>query len=152
MEEMRLRPAIHKYAMFWGCLIVALVVLALIASALAPGFAVPIFALAILLIAIMLFKVLQRYYLRISTEYVVNDSEITEITGLWAKDENHVPIEKIEDYSVDRSFLGKFLGVASIGVQTARAERGYEIVMKAIPEKDVSALDQALKQLVRVKK
>ena len=98
------------------------------------------------------FPRIARYYLRITTEYVINDDEITEITGMWAKDENHVPIEKIEDYNIDRSLLGKFLGVANIGIQTARAERGYEIVMRAIPEKDVAALDQALDKLVNAKR
>ena len=151
MEEMRLRPAFHEYAMFWGGLIAAVVVAALIANALAPGLALPVFALALILALFMLFNVLQRYYLRITTEYVINDDEITEITGLWAKDENHVPIEKIQDYNVDRSLLGKFLSVANVGIQTARAERGYEIVMRAIPENDLAALDQELKKIVRSK-
>ena len=151
MEEMRLRPAFHKYAMFWGSLIAAVAVVALVISALAPDIAIPVFAVAGVLALFMLSKIAERYYLRITTEYVVNDDEITEITGMWAKDENHVPMDKIEDYNIDRSLLGKFLGVASIGIQTARAERGYEIVMRAITEKDVAALDQELKQIVRSK-
>jgi uncharacterized membrane protein YdbT with pleckstrin-like domain len=151
MEEMRLRPAIHKYAMFWGCLIAVDAAAAIIAGLLSPGYSMPIFAIGGAIAMVMLGKILQRLYLRISTEYVVNDSEINEITGLWAKDENHVPIVKIEDYNIDRSLLGKFLGVASIGIQTARAEHGYEILMQAIPEKDVAALDAALGKLVRPK-
>ena len=149
MEEIRLRPVFHKYAVFWAGLMAALALIALIAIALAPGSATLVSAFALILGALMIFKVLERYYLRITTEYVVNDDEIIEISGLWAKDEVHIPVGKVEDYTIDRSVLGKFLGVASISIQTAGAEKGPEMMLRAIPEKEVAKLDQLRGRLKR---
>lgn len=144
MEEMRLRPMFHKYAVFLGALMALVLALAWLASMLFPPFSYALLALGGILALALLLQVLQRYYFHASTEYVVDDSEITEIKGFWAKDERHVPISKIEDYTVDRTMFGKVLGVASIGIQTARAEQGYEITLRAIPENDVEALDKFL--------
>ena len=152
MEEMRLRPAIHKYATFWGALIAATAALSLFTSLIVPGAAAPLLFAAGLLCLFMLAKVAERWYLRATTEYVISDDEIVEIDGLWAKDEMHVPLEKIQNYTVDRSLLAKFLGVASIGLETARAERGFEIIMKAIPEAEVARVVEFLDERVGPKK
>ncbi|MCX6770961.1 MAG: PH domain-containing protein [Candidatus Micrarchaeota archaeon] len=144
MEKMRLRPAFRPYAIFLGGLIALILALAGIASLLLPDFGYLWLALAGILTAALLLQLLQRYYFHAATEYVVDDNEITEIKGFWAKDENHVPIGKVQDYTLDRSVVGKLLGLASIGIQTARAERGYEIILRAIPEKDAEALDRFL--------
>jgi len=144
MEEMRLRPMFRKYALFLGGLIALVLAIAGLASLLFPSASYALLALGGILALALLLQISQRYYIHTSTEYVIDNSEITEIRGFWAKDENHVPISKIEDYKVDRTMLGKFLGVASIGIQTARAERGYELTLISIPEKDAEALDKFL--------
>ncbi len=144
MEEMRLRPMFHKYAVFLGCLMALVLGLAGLASLFAPQFSYAFFALGGIVDAALLLQVLQRYNLHASTEYVVDGNEITEVRGFWAKDEKHVPLDKIQNYTIDRSTFGKLLGVASVGIQTARAESGYEITLRAIPEKDVESLDKFL--------
>ena len=149
MDELRFRPALRAYAIAYLSLIALLAVAALVAGALSPILGLVAMALAALLGLLLLLKLLQQAYLHITTEYVVNDSVISQITGLWAKDENNVPISKIQDYKVDRSFLGKLIGVATVGIQTARAERGYEMVLKDIPENDVDGLKRALEMPVK---
>ena len=144
MEEMRLRPMFHKYAVFLGCLMALVLGLAGLASLFAPSFSYAFFAMGGIVATALLLQISQRYLLHSSTEYVVDGNEITEVRGFWAKDEKHVPIDKIQNYTIDRSTFGKFLGVASVGIQTARAESGYEITLRAIPEKDVESLDRFL--------
>ena len=144
MVEMRLRPMFRKYAVFLGGLIALDLALAGLASLFFPAFSYALFALGGIIALPLLLQISQRYYIHTSTEYVIDDSEITEVKGFWAKGERHIPISKIEDYTVDRTMFGKFLGIASIGIQTARAESGYEITLRAIPEKDVELLDKFL--------
>ena len=144
MEEMRLRPMFHKYAVFLGCLMALIMALAGLASLFFPAFSYALLAIGGIISMAPLLQILQRYTLHASTEYVVGENEIVEVKGFWAKDEKHVPISKIQNYTIDRSTFGKLLGVASVGIQTARAESGYEITLRAIPEKDVESLDKFL--------
>jgi uncharacterized membrane protein YdbT with pleckstrin-like domain len=146
MEELRLRPALRAYALVYLSLIALFVAAALLADALSPDIGPMAMALAALPSLLLLFKLLQRIGLHVSIEYVIGENVVTQITGLWAKDETNVPISKIQDYKIDRSFIGKLIGVASVGIQTARAERGFEMVMIDIPEKDVESLKQAFER------
>ena len=140
MSEMHIRPAFRVYAVFFGALLAIALALAWLAGVAFPDFGYPALALGGIAAAAIFLHILQCYYIHASTEYVAGGNEIIEVKGLWAKDENHVPVSKIEDYTVDRSVVGKFLGVASVGIQTARAERGYEIRLRTIPEKDAEAV------------
>ena len=144
MEEMHLRPVFHRYAVFLGGAIAVILAFAGLASLFFPAISPPALAIGGLLAVVLLARILQRYYLHTSTEYVIDDNEITEVTGFWAKDEKHVPISKIEDYTINRTMFGKLLGVANIGIQTARAESGNEIVLRAIRENDAETLDKLL--------
>ena len=144
MEEMHLRPMFRTYAVFLGCLMALVLAIAGLASLFAPSFNYAFFAMGSIVAAALFLQILQRYLLHSSTEYVIDGNEITEVKGFWAKDEKHVPIDKIQNYTIDRSTFGKLLGVASVGIQTARAESGYEITLRAIPEKDVESLDEFL--------
>jgi len=149
MQELQLQPAFHKYGLVCTGTIILLMAVGLIVNFLYPDFGMAVLAVAAFLSLLVLFKLLNRFYLHITTSYIVTESEITQIAGLWVKNETHVPIDRIEDYAINRSFLGKILGVASIGLQTARAEAGYEMVLQAIPETDVATLDALLEKLVR---
>jgi uncharacterized membrane protein YdbT with pleckstrin-like domain len=146
MEELRLRPALRAYAIMYLSLIALLIAAAASANALLPDLGPIATAIAAFLGLLVLLKLLQRAYLHITTEYVVSGSMITQITGLWAKDETNVPTDKVQDYKIDRSFIGKLLGVAAIGIQTARGERGFEMVLSDIPEKDVNGVKQVLER------
>jgi len=134
----------HKYALVLGAMAALALVLAWLASLLFPDFGFLALALGGIVAIALLSQIMRRYYFHASTEYVVADSEITEVKGFWAKDERHVPISKIQNYTIDRSMIGKLLGIANVGVQTARAESGYEITLRAISEKEVEALDKLL--------
>ncbi|MFA5105351.1 MAG: PH domain-containing protein [Candidatus Micrarchaeia archaeon] len=149
--EKHLRPALHPYAKLCLGLIALFVIAGSIISSLYPDYNLPALVMAAVLSILSLLKLSHYAYLHYFTEYVVDDSEIKSVYGIWAKDENHVPIEKIEDYNIDRSIIGKLLGLASIGVQTARGERGYEVMLLSLPEKEVEALDQMLDKLTRMK-
>jgi membrane protein YdbS with pleckstrin-like domain len=146
MGELHLRPALKPYAIVYLSLIVLFIAAALLVNALSPDLSLPSMAVAGLLSLFVLIKLLQRFYLHISTEYIINSSTITQTLGLWVKDENHVPIGKVQDYKIDRSFTGKLLGVANVGIQTARAERGFEMVLQGIPEKGVADLKELLEK------
>jgi len=144
MEELRLRPALRAYAIVYLSSIALFIAAAFIANAIPYGFGPVVAVLAAVLSLFLLFKLSQRAYLHMTTVYIVSDSVVTQISGIWATDETHVPISKIQNYKIDRSFLGKLIGVATIGMQTARAERGFEMVLRDIPEKGIDGVKAAL--------
>lgn len=146
MDEMRLRPALRPYAWVCAGVIVFFFVIALIFGLLS-GQLLIFLGIAVILSVLVLIKFAHIIYVHYSNEYVVNDSEIIRVAGIWAKNEYHVPIDKIEDYKVTRTFFGRMLGVANVGIQTARAERGFEITLQSMLEKDAADLDQLLEKL-----
>lgn len=124
MEEMHLRPALRPYVWICAGFIAIFFLLAFAVGLLSPGLLPIALGISIILTALVLIRFLHLCIVHFSNEYTVTDGEITRVAGIWAKNEYHVPIDKIEDYKVSRSFFGKLIGVADIGIQTARAERG----------------------------
>ena len=148
MQPMRLRPAIIPFARVSLILIVAIFILAAIAGLFAQPLSIPALGIAAIISLIILVKLFHLYQIHIANQYIVTDGEITQTVGIFVKNESHVPINKIEDYKVNRTFIGGLLGVADVGIQTARAERGYEIVLQSIETKDLSALESLLENAI----
>ncbi|MDE1798268.1 MAG: PH domain-containing protein [Candidatus Micrarchaeota archaeon] len=149
MEYMRLRPAMRPFVRLVGAYLVLLIILSVAAWFYAPGVQFALQFLSPFLALAGLAWLLSRYYTHLSNEYVVLDSEIVELTGIWIKREYHVPIDHIQDYTVLRTWMSVVLGLANIGIQTGRGEGGYEVILRAIHEKDRAALTQLLEKLVR---
>ncbi|VVC01604.1 Bacterial PH domain protein [uncultured archaeon] len=147
MEE-RFRPVVRPYIRLYLGLIVFFVALASIAAILYPEGELAAYIIAGALSALCLLKLLEQAGLHFLREYIIDDNKITEIFGYWITSENHVPIDKIQDYSIDRTILNKLLGLADIGIQTARAERGFEITMRSIPEARAEHLNTLLAELL----
>ncbi len=149
--EKRLKPALGPYTKLYLGLVALFIIGGSIASALYPDYITPVLAVAGALSILALAKLSHYAYLHYFTDYVIDDSEISTVYGIWAKDENHVPIEKIEDYSIVRTVTGKILGITDIGIQTARGERGFEVVLRSIREKDAEEIDVMLDRLTRIR-
>ncbi|HQT45490.1 MAG TPA: PH domain-containing protein [Candidatus Micrarchaeota archaeon] len=149
--EKHLKPALSPYTKLYLGLIALLVIAGSIASTLYPDYIIQIIAVVGVLSALAVAKLLHYAYRHYFTEYVIDDSEISMVYGIWAKDEKHIPIEKIEDYNILRTVSGKILGVADIGIQTARGESGFEVVLRSIREKDAEEIDVQLDRQTRIK-
>ena len=148
---MKIRPVFHPFAIIYGAIIILLVSAAFILGMLLPSVSIFFYTIGAVLSLGIIFRFLNLAYVCASMEYVVNEGEITQITGIFAKDESHVPIDKIQDYKVNRSLFGRLIGVADIGVQTARAERGFEITLNSVREEDAVKITQFLDEQVRKK-
>ncbi len=149
MGSMNLRPALRPYMRAFGALAVILVLAVFIAASLDGDTGIAVLSMAVLAGLLALGWLGIHFYSHISNLYSVSDGEIIRISGIWVKDEYHVPISKIQDYEVNRSYVGELLGVADVGIQTGRAERGFEIILQSIHEKDLPALEQMLARVSR---
>lgn len=83
-------------------------------------------------------------YNKLATKYVINDEEIVEITGIWVKEEEHVPLFKIQDYKVERTIIQTLLGMANVGIETAAEEKTYEIVFESLSKGNLDWLTKFL--------
>jgi uncharacterized membrane protein YdbT with pleckstrin-like domain len=149
MESMNLRPALRPYMRAFGALAVLLVLASFLGGALEGEIQLVALSLIVLAGLLALGWLGIHYYSHISNLYSVSENEIIRVAGIWVKDEYHVPISKIQDYKVNRSYVGELLGVADLGVQTGRAERGFEIILQSIHEKDLPVLEQMLSRVSR---
>jgi len=149
--QKRLRPAIKPYAKLFLAPAGVLFVVALASWLFGGDNGLVIAAVAGIGAGGCVLKFFDYAYTHYVCEYTIDDSEITMITGFWAKDERHVPIDKIEDYKVDRSLVSKLLRLADIGVQTGRGERGFEVTLHSIPDEETRELDAFLDRMTRRK-
>lgn len=135
--ERRIHPTIRPYVTILAiiAIIVALSTLAL--SSYFNDHSIAILIGGAIVIILLFLWIVRYWYDQLSTEYVIRDEEMVELTGIWAKDEEHVPLDKIQDFNVYRTLMQTLFGMASIGIQTAAKEKGYnEIVFKNLSKGD----------------
>ena len=83
----------------------------------------------------LLYVVIWRY----STYYQVHSDEITGTTGIIAKSQVRIPIDRISDFGAKRTFWQFFLGVTNVYVDTPGSDR-VELILLSLSRGDANAI------------
>lgn len=146
---MRLKPKVIPYIIMIGALAVLVIIVALALAAAFSEYSYPILLIGLLIILLLVLAIMQQFYRRWYTTYDISDSDVTSRFGVFAPDEHVVPIDEITDIDVDRSVFGIILGFGDINIDTASAEKGYEISMKDINAAELSKAVELLRSLIK---
>jgi len=142
---MTIKPKIEPYIILTIVAAVIVVIISAVLAAMYADYSYPILLIAALFILLFVFMIIQQFYRRMYTTYEITDSDVVWRFGVFAPDENLVPISEITNMKVDRSFLGIIFGFADLQFDTASAKMDFEITMKDI---DAGQLKKAL-ELIR---
>ncbi|MEM3556142.1 MAG: PH domain-containing protein [Candidatus Micrarchaeia archaeon] len=141
---LRMKPKVEPYVMMIGAaaLIVIVVIIALAVMFSDYAYYVVIAGVGVLLLLALL--VMQQFYRKWYTTYEITEHDVIWRFGVFAPDEEVVPIDEITNMKINRSFLGIIFGFADLEIDTASAKMDYEIIMKDI---DAKELDKAVELL-----
>ncbi|MCX6776903.1 MAG: PH domain-containing protein [Candidatus Micrarchaeota archaeon] len=142
---MTIKPKIEPYIILTIVAAVVVVIISAVLAAIYADYSYLILLIAALFILLFVFMIIQQFYRRMYTTYEITDSDVVWRFGVFAPDENLVPISEITNMKVDRSFLGIIFGFANLQFDTASAKTDFEITMKDI---DAGQLKKAL-ELIR---
>ena len=95
---------------------------------------------------VILYIILIKLWIK-NLQYIIKDNSITVYKGILTKIEKNIPNEKVTDFVLERDLIDRFLGIASIKIQTAgqsTSATGYEAVLSGIL--DYTKIHQDLKQ------
>lgn len=151
MEEIVIRPVIRPLLLILVLFGVSTIILSLIIAPFVPVPHLIFIAEGGLLIILLLYASKLTYY-RQSTEYIITDRDVVKRTGIFAKDRKIVPLNRITNMTIDRSLIGAVLGLANIGIETASAKIGYEIVLENISSSEAERLVDEIRKRMEVKK
>jgi membrane protein YdbS with pleckstrin-like domain len=136
---MVLKPKIRPFLIVIAALMILVAVLDMIVLAMYPGSYDVILVVGLALIALLGVAVLSLLYKRAYWTYEINDEDLVEKRGIVAFETEVMPYNKIQDISIERSFLGILFGMGDILIFTA-GEADYEI---AIIGCDISEINKA---------
>lgn len=88
---------------------------------------------------------------RIHTRYTLDPLDLTEISGYFSKRAIKVPLNRITDYQVSRSFLQRLLGLGNIYINTPGGI-GYELILRELTEQDLTTMANGLENLFEQQK
>lgn len=71
-----------------------------------------------------------------SLRYAFGDEGVTVSWGILFRQESYVPYRRIQDLHVRRSFLERWLGIATVDVQTASGSASAEIQLEGLEDHD----------------
>ena len=142
---MAIKPKIEPYIILTIVAAVIVVIISAVLAAMYTDYSYPILLIAALFILLFVFMIIQQFYRRMYTTYEITDSDVVWRFGVFAPDENLVPISEITNIKVDRSLLGIIFGFADLQFDTASAKIDFEIIMRDI---DAGQLKKAL-ELIR---
>lgn len=71
-----------------------------------------------------------------SLRYAFGDEGVTVSWGILFRQESYVPYRRIQDLHVRRSFLERWLGIATVDVQTASGSASAEIQLEGLQDHD----------------
>lgn len=143
---MVLKPKIRPYLLAIAALMILVAVVDLIVLAMYPDFYYEILIVGVALIALLGVGVLSLLYKRAYWTYELNDGDLVEKRGIVAFETEVMPYNKIQDISIERSFLGILFGMGDILIFTA-GEADYEI---AIVGCDIGEVNKAA-EIIRSK-
>lgn len=143
---MVLKPKIMPYLIAIAALAVLVIVVDMILAAIFSKYYSDILVVGLALLALLGVGVLSLLYKRAYWTYEINDGDIVEKKGIVAFETEVMPYDKIQDISIERSFLGILFGMGDILIFTA-SEADYEI---AIAEVDIGQVNKAV-EIIRGK-
>lgn len=76
------------------------------------------------------------YFKYHSLRYAFGDEGVTVSWGILFRQESYVPYRRIQDLHVRRSFLERWLGIATVDVQTASGSASAEIQLEGLEDHD----------------
>jgi len=83
------------------------------------GVARPVAYLALGFTAVAVIRFLARWMRAAADEFVVTQRRVLRKVGIMARDIEQAPLDKIQDISVDQSFVGRVLGYGTVTLETA---------------------------------
>jgi hypothetical protein len=143
---MVIKPKIRPYLIAIAALAVLVVILDIILAAIFSQFYSEIIVVGLAVLALLGVGVLSLLYKRAYWTYEINDGDIVERQGIVAFETEVMPYDKIQDISIERSFLGMLFGMGDILIFTA-SEADYEI---AIAGADIGQVNKAV-EIIRGK-
>jgi uncharacterized membrane protein YdbT with pleckstrin-like domain len=146
---MTLKPKVRPYIIVIGVFGVLIIITALALSAAFSEYSYPILLIGLLFVAVLALAITQQLYRRWYTTYEISESDVTVRFGVFAPDEHVVPLDEITDIGIDRSVFGIILGLGDINIDTASAEKGYEITMRDIDAAELKKAEELLRGLIR---
>jgi len=149
---MKLKPKVRPYIVMIVVLAVLVIVIALALAAAFSEYSYPVMLVALLVLLLCALMIMQQFYRRLYTTYDITDTDVTSRFGVFAPDEHVVPIDEITNIRVDRSVFGIILGFGDINIDTASAEKGYEISMRDIDAAELSKAVELLRGLIKQRK
>ena len=144
---MTLKPKIEPYIMIIGAFGILVAVVSLALASLYEQLRSEILMVGFGVILILGLLVMQQFYRKRYTTYEITEHDVIWRFGVFAPDENIIPIDEITNIKIDRSFLGIIFGFADLLIDTASAKTEWEVEMKDI---DAAQLNRAV-ELLRVK-
>ena len=94
----------------------------------------------------LIFIFLVKWWIK-NLQYIIKENSVTLYKGILTKIEKNIPNKNVTDFVLYRDLLDRFLGIASIKIQTAgqsTSSTGYEGVLSGIL--DFNLIHQDLKQ------
>jgi membrane protein YdbS with pleckstrin-like domain len=125
---MVLKPKIRPFLIAIAALAVLVAVADFIVLAMFSQFYYEILVVGLAVIALLGVAVLSLLYKRAYWTYEINEGDIVEKRGIVAFETEVMPYNKIQDISIERSFLGILFGMGDILIFTA-GEADYEIAI-----------------------
>lgn len=146
---LRLKPKVMPYVIMIVALGVLVLIAALTLAAAFSAYSYPILLVGLLVLLLCALMIMQQFYRRWYTTYEISDSDVIARFGVFAPDEHVVPIDEITDVDVDRSVFGIILGFGDINIDTASAEKGYEVSMRDIDAAELNKAVELLRSLIK---
>ena len=143
---MVLKPKIRPFLIAIAALMILVAVLDLIVLAMYPDFYYEILVVGLALIALLGVAILSMMYKRAYWTYEINDGDLVERRGIVGFETDVMPYDKIQDITIERSFLGILFGMGDILIFTA-GEADYEIAIMGV---DIGEVNKAV-EIIRSK-
>jgi uncharacterized membrane protein YdbT with pleckstrin-like domain len=146
---LRLKPKVRPYIIMIVVLAILVIIAALALAAAFSEYSSAILLVGLLILLLCALMVMQQFYRRWYTTYDISESDVIFRLGVFAPDEHVVPIDEITNIHVDRSVFGIILGFGDINIDTASAEKGYEVSMRDIDAAELNKAVELLRSLIK---
>lgn len=145
---MTLKPKIQPYVIMLLAAAVVVIIAAVALSTMYPPYGEVVLIVGLLVILLLGLMILQQFYRRWYITYEITENDVISRYGVFAPDEDVVPIGEISNIKIDRSFLGIMLGFGDIYLDTPSAKLDYEICMKDIDSTELNKAVELIRKLI----
>ena len=146
---MTLKPKIQPYVILIVAVAVLFVIAAVVLAAMYPDYGYVILIVGLLVVLLLAMLVMQQFYRRWYTTYEITEDDVISRFGVFAPDEDVIPVGEISNIKIDRSFLGIILGFGDIYLDTPSAKTDYEVCMKDIDSAELNKAVELIRSLIQ---